>query len=107
MGRMADLYEPLTRADAVERGLVDALRDLVKHKGYTQIMATQPPLAGALTGPPCSKADLATEAGWQHRWGYQCALGIDVLTEIAGCPSKPKAGLCPEDYCPERGTAGN
>lgn len=36
MGKLEDLYEPLTRANAVERGLIDGLRSLVKDKGYAQ-----------------------------------------------------------------------
>jgi hypothetical protein len=95
LGTMADLYEPLTRANSVERGLIDGLRSLVKDKGYTQIEATQPSLSGALfTGASGEKMDWAAEAGWQHHCGYQCAVGVFVTPSTSQCPSKPQKHSC-------------
>lgn len=105
MGQMADLYEPATKADPVERGLIDGLRSLVADKGYSQIQATWGPLPGALTGTACKRMDWGAEAGWQHHWGYQCALGINVMTATQNCPSKPAPSGCPESYCPQTITA--
>jgi triacylglycerol lipase len=96
MGKLADLYEPFTRADPVERGAIDGLRSVVKDEGYTQIDAAQPSLSGAVQSKGC--ADWATQAGWQHHWGYQCALGISVNPSVQGCPSKTKppcSATCP------------
>lgn len=93
MGKMADLYEPLTRANPIERGLIDGLRSLVEDKGYTQIKAGQKWLPGVLqTGQPLQKVDWASEAGWQHHCGYECALGIDINTD---CPSTIVECDCP------------
>jgi hypothetical protein len=85
MGKVADLYEPLTRANPIERGLIDGLRSLVEDKAYAQIDPTQPPLPGVLyAGQPGQTMDWASEAGWQHHCGYECALGIDIDSD---CPS--------------------
>lgn len=102
MGRMADLYEPLTRANPAERGLIDGLRSLVKDKGYTQIDSSRQPLSGAVsTDPEGKKPDWINEAGWQHHCGYQCALGIDVRTSTPDCPSSTAKFLCPQKECPQ------
>jgi hypothetical protein len=99
MGTWADLYQPVTRANAIERGLIDALQVVTKDKGYTQIEASQPALPGAIyTG---EKMSWASEAGWQHHCGYQCALGINVLTFVPGCPSKGAQYPCPAEACPK------
>ena len=94
MGRMADLYEPLTRANPVERGLLDGLRSLVKDKGYAQIDPSQTSLSGAVSTDLGKKVDWLTEAGWQHHCGYQCALGISIPTKVQGCPSHLDKFLC-------------
>jgi hypothetical protein len=73
MGTMADLYEPLARADFAERAAIDGARDLVKDKGYTQIRPAAPPLPAALED---SKPSFADQGGWQHTCGYRCALGL-------------------------------
>lgn len=91
LGTMADLYEPLARADDVERGLIDGLRDLVKDKGYTQLAPGVPPLTGALDD---GKPDFAEQAGWQHTCGYQCALGLVAPTFLPvtrSCQGEPEA----------------
>lgn len=99
METWADLYEPVTRANAVERGLIDALMAVTKDKGYTQIEASQPALSGAIyTG---EKIGWASEAGWQHHCGYQCALGINVLTSVPSCPAKGEQYPCPAEACPK------
>lgn len=103
MGRMADLYEPLTRANPAERGLIDGLRSLVKDKDYAQIDPNQPSLSGAVsTDPFGKKADWLGEAGWQHHCGYQCALGINVMTTDPGCPSSTAKYLCQRSDCPDQ-----
>ncbi len=94
MGQMAYLYEPLTRAGAPERALIDELRLLVRNKDYTTIAPDTPPLPGALN--PDASHFLA-QVGWQHHCGYQCALGINVPTS-PDC-SKPAVTSC--DRCPQ------
>jgi hypothetical protein len=102
MGKMADLYEPLIRANPAERGLIDGLRSLVQDKDYAQIDPTHPPLSGAVsTDPFGKKADWLGEAGWQHHCGYQCALGISVMTDAPGCPSSTAKYICPQRECPD------
>lgn len=101
LGTWADLYEPVTRADAIERGLIDALRAVSKDKGYIQIQDSQPALPGALYTDPSGKTSWAGEAGWQHHCGYQCALGINVLDQVPGCPSKGPQYTCPPEACPK------
>jgi hypothetical protein len=73
MKTMADLYEPVTRADRIERELIDNLKNLVKDKSYSQINPGAPPLPGALNTKESTFLD---EAGWQHVCGYHCALGL-------------------------------
>lgn len=86
MGKMADLYEPFTRANAAERGLIDGLRALVEDKDYAQIVASQESLSGAVNGQERSWLD---EVEWQHHCGYKCALGIhQVDPDQPGCPSQ-------------------
>ena len=86
MGKMADLYEPLTRANPIERGLIDGLRFLVKDRDYAQISPNRKPLSGAVN--PAEK-DWAAQAGWQHHCGYECALGIRINPSTQKeCPSK-------------------
>jgi hypothetical protein len=86
MGKIADLYEPLTRANPLERGLIDGLRSLVKDKDYAQISPKQKSLSGAVNG---NEKDWAAEAAWQHHCGYQCALGIHIDAGVQKeCPSK-------------------
>jgi hypothetical protein len=101
MGKLADLYEPLTRAEPIERGAIDGLRSLTRDKGYTQINAAQQSLSGGVQGHICAleeKVSWAAEAGWQHHWGYQCVLGIRVDPSAdPECPSKTKTP-CP-DIC--------
>lgn len=105
MGQIADLYEPLTRANPLERGLINGLRSLTADKGYTQIKVAHPPLPGALqTQIPGKRMDWASQAGWQHHCGYQCALGIDVLTSIGSCPSSLPQYPC--SACPDESAAG-
>lgn len=96
MGKMADLYEPLTRANLIERGLIDGLRSLTWDKGYTQIDPTQPPLSGAIyPGKHDKGADWADEAAWQHHCGYECALGIRIDPAVfPACPSKKPKCHC-------------
>ena len=113
MGKLEDLYEPFTRANAVERGLIDSLRSSVKDKGYAQIDAAQVSLSGAVDPKPKSgeRADWLSEALWQHHCGYQCALGISVRTSapgegegkgwLPGCPSKPPKFPCVPSQCPK------
>jgi hypothetical protein len=94
LGSIADLYEPAgIHADAILRGVIDHLRDLVKDKGYSQIKPNEPPLVGGLN--PAEK-DFLKQAGWQHHCGYQCALGIDVAL-TPDCKNPPST-LC--DQCP-------
>jgi len=100
LGKMADLYEPLTRANPAERGLIDGLRSVVKDKGYTQIDPSHPSLSGAVSTDLGKRVDWVAEAGWQHHCGYQCALGIDVRTSDLECPSKRPKFLCPRRTCP-------
>lgn len=101
IGTWADLYEPVAKASMVERGLIDALRAVAKDKGYTQIKADQAALPGALYSDPSGKTSWASEAGWQHHCGYQCALGINVLDQVPGCPSKGPQYTCPPEACPK------
>jgi len=100
MGKMEDLYEPLTRANPAERVLIDGLRSLVKDKGYTQIDTTRDSLSGAVYTGSGTKMDWAAEAGWQHHCGYQCALGISVLSSVPKCQSKRPEFPCPSTACP-------
>jgi Lipase (class 3) len=90
MGKMADLYEPFTRVNLIERGLIDGLRSLTRDKGYSQIDPTQRHLSGAVyTGKPGERVDWAAEAGWQHHCGYECVLGIRIDPAVfPECPSK-------------------
>lgn len=94
LGTMADLYEPTIRADAILRGLIDGLRDLVKDKDYSQIKPDEKPLPGALND---QEKDFLKQAGWQHHCGYQCALGIDIALS-PDCRNPPST-LC--DQCPQ------
>lgn len=95
MGKVADLYEPLTRANPVERGLIDGLRSLVKDKSYAQIRPNHRSLPGVVyAGQPGQKMDWASEALWQHHCGYECALGIDIDTD---CPSTIIDCDCPNE----------
>lgn len=97
MGTIADLYEPLTRADDVERALIDGARDLVKHRGYTQIMPDAPPLPAALND---AEASFLEQVGWQHTCGYHCALGLvgsTFLPVTMDCQTDPSP-TCP--VCP-------
>ncbi|HEX7185818.1 MAG TPA: hypothetical protein VF756_28595 [Thermoanaerobaculia bacterium] len=97
MGTIADLYEPLTRADEVLRSLIDGARDLVKHKGYSQIMPDAPPLPGALND---ADASFLEQVGWQHTCGYHCALGLvgsTFLPVTLDCNTDPPSP-CP--VCP-------
>jgi hypothetical protein len=98
MGKMADLYEPLTGANPIERGLIDGLRSLVESRDYTQITPNQiapnqtSSLSGAVNGQETNWAD---EAGWQHHCGYECALGIHIDPGLRQeCPSKLKPCDC-------------
>lgn len=97
MGTIADLYEPLTRANAIERALIHGARDLVKHKGYTQIRPDAPPLASALAR---AEASFLEQVGWQHTCGYHCALGLvgpAFLPVTLDCKTDPPSS-CP--VCP-------
>jgi hypothetical protein len=98
MGKLADLYEPLTRANPIERGLIDGLRSLVKDKGYAQIAPNQESLSGAVyAGQPGERMDWAAEAAWQHHCGYECALGIRIDPAAQPeCPSKRTSCDCSE-----------
>ena len=92
MGTMADLYEPLTRANPIERGLIDGLRSLVKDRDYSQIDPTQENLPGMANA---NEKDWAAQAGWQHHCGYECALGIHIDPGLRKeCPSKLKPCDC-------------
>jgi len=92
---VADLYEPLTRADAVERALLDAARDRVKDEGYAQPLPRATPLPAALNS---AYPTFTKQLGWQHHCGYQCALLINVpLT--SHCPSDPELDCATAD-CP-------
>jgi hypothetical protein len=104
MGKMADLYAPFTRANPVERGLIDGLRSLTRDKGYTQIDLTQPSLSGAVyPGKHDKGADWVDEAAWQHHCGYECALGIRIDPAVfPECPSKK-----PKCYCKEVATTAS
>ncbi len=92
---IAGLYEPTIHADAVLRGVIDHLRDLVKDKGYTQIRPEEAPLRGGIS--PAEK-DFLKQAGWQHHYGYQCALGINVAT-TSDCKKPPQLSSfdCPPE----------
>jgi hypothetical protein len=95
LATVAGIYEPLTRPDAIERGLFDGLRDLVRNKGYSQIRPDVAALPGALDA---SKAKFLEQLFWQHHCSYQCALGIDVpLPSTPQCPtpSAPSCSPCP------------
>jgi hypothetical protein len=97
MRTIADLYEPLTRADAIERALLDGARDLVERKGYTQIMADAPSLPAALND---AEASFLKQVGWQHTCGYHCALGLvgpAFLPVTMDCQTDPPTS-CP--VCP-------
>lgn len=103
MGRMADLYEPVRRANPGERILIDGLRSLVKDKGYAQIDPTQEALPGAVSDDPNGeRVDWLREVAWQHHCGYQCALGINVETEAPGCPSSTAKYICQQKECPDK-----
>ncbi len=92
---IADLYEPHTRPDAIERGLLDGLRHFVKNKGYFQIKPDAPALPGAVDE---SKTTFVAQVGWQHHCGYLCALGIDVrLQSDCNNPPSTPCGVCPQD----------
>jgi hypothetical protein len=104
MGTLEDIYEPFTRAAPLERGLIDSLRWLAKDKGYIQIDASQESLSGFVQthnwtreGQSCKTRpmDWLSEVGWQHHWGYQCALGILINPSLPGCDSKTPPP-CPE-----------
>ncbi len=98
METMADLYEPVTRADRIERELIDNLKNLVKDKGYSQINPGAPPLPSALNTKESTFLD---EAGWQHVCGYHCALGLvgssfPPVTENCRTEPKPDCPVCPK-----------
>lgn len=105
MATVADLYGSTARASDAERLLLDGLRGLVADKGYTQIRATQTPLAGVVDD---ELPEFSKQAGWQHHCGYQCALGIDVTlpSEVPGedgpirCDDPPSTPCTP---CPTPG----
>lgn len=93
--KVPDLYEPLTRADAVERALLDGARDRVKDGGYAQPLPSATPLPAALNS---AYPTFTKQLGWQHHCGYQCALLINVpLT--SHCPSDPELDCATAD-CP-------
>ncbi len=95
LGTVADLYAPKIRANAIERGLFDVLRDRVKDGNYTQIKPQETPLPGAIN--PQEKSFLS-QVAWQHHCGYQCGLGIVVpLPSSEKCPSDTElnCSLCP------------
>ena len=94
MGKIADLYEPLTRANPVERGLIDGLRSLVKDKFYTQIPSNYELPGAVYTGQSGQEMNWASEAAWQHHCGYECALEIDINTD---CPSTIIDCDCPTE----------
>ena len=103
MGKMAELYAPLTRANPGDRILIDGLRLLVKDKDYAQIDPTRPALPGAVSTAPFGKRiDWLREVAWQHHCGYQCALGINVMTEAPGCPSSTAKYICQQKECPDK-----
>jgi len=98
LGQIPDLYEPLIRADAALRALLDGLRDLVKDRGYTQVKADAPPLPGAAIDS--AKPSFPEQAGWQHTCGYRCPLGLvgtKFLPVTLDCRTRP-APHCP--VCP-------
>lgn len=94
MKTMADLYEPLAKADAPLRAAIDVACDLVKHKGYTQIQAQAAPLAGKLFD---GEKSFTGQLGWQHTCGYHCALG---LAEPTFLPITLDCKTVPADPCP-------
>lgn len=94
MKTMADLYEPLAKADAPIRAAIDLACDLVKDKGYAQIKPQAPPLPGQLfKGEPT----FIGQVGWQHTCGYRCALGLTAPTFV---PVTLDCKTVPPSPCP-------
>ncbi|HEX9966503.1 MAG TPA: hypothetical protein VGB06_01015 [Solirubrobacterales bacterium] len=104
---IAGLYEPLTRAEAIERGLLDAMRDLVKERDYAQIKPDAPPLARFLN---TAAADFKAQAIWQHRCGYLCALGLvgafQPVTLDCRTPGPTLCPVCPPEIAVGAGLKG-
>lgn len=73
MGTIAGLYAPTIEPEEDIRLAIDVARDLVKHKGYTQIRPDAPVLPGGALFAGTSYLD---QVGDQHSCGYQCALGL-------------------------------
>ncbi len=97
MKTIADIYEPVARADAAERVLIDAACDAVRPKGYTQIEPNAPALPAALNP---AETSFTGQAGWQHTCGYRCALGLigDTflpVTEDCQTDPPPPCPVCP------------
>ena len=94
MKTIADLYEPLTRADAPLRAAIDLACDTVRTKGYSQIDAGAPPLPAKLfDGEPT----FLGQVGWQHTCGYRCALGLTGSTFL---PVTMDCKTVPPPPCP-------
>lgn len=72
MGTIAGLYAPQSEPERDIRDAIDVARDLVKHKGYTQIRPNAPALSGEVSGA----TSYTEQVVWQHTCGYQCALGL-------------------------------
>jgi triacylglycerol lipase len=100
MGTIASLYGEVAPPDELERGLLDVVRDLVKHKGYSQIKPAEPALSGALN---TQATEFAAQGAWQHTCGYHCALGLTGSTFLpvtlncqTGSEPPPPCPVCPE-----------
>ncbi|HVF60697.1 MAG TPA: hypothetical protein VNJ70_12900 [Thermoanaerobaculia bacterium] len=73
MRAIPGLYEPQIKPEEDIRLAIDLARDLVKHKGYTQIRPDAPVLPGGALFPGTSYLD---QVSAQHSCGYECALGL-------------------------------
>lgn len=90
-----NLYQPVIKPSLLEEAAATAAIDLVRDKGYLQIVNRQLRIpAGIYEGEP----KFLDQAGWQHHFGYVCGMGLDLIPVSSDCKSDPPPG--PPPACP-------
>ncbi|MEJ2087426.1 MAG: lipase family protein [Gammaproteobacteria bacterium] len=84
------------KANWLEELLISSAIRSVSGMDYRQILRSAPSLAGAIQ--PSERSFLA-QAGWQHRCGYECAMGFELETVSRDCKVFPQGIDC---SCPGR-----
>lgn len=83
-------------ANWLEKLLISSAIRSVSGMDYRQILRSAPSLDGTIQ--PSERSFLA-QAGWQHRCGYECAMGFDLETVSRDCKAFPPGVDC---SCPRR-----